>query len=202
MAGPRAEHSGQARHSDGRTGEAEQSLAEAENAYRLAVKLDGRQAEAHIALVEFLSGRTLPNGQPDPRQAQKTKEALVEAMSDLPARESHAAFARMYEAVRDKEHAELEYKAALDAFPDDPATIREVAFFYLRAKELNTATPLLQKLVDGKKTPLGDLIGPHEASKSPIAMNYLLLVIFNHSHHFSITTKNFVSIPNDEFVRV
>lgn len=64
----------------------------------------------------------------------------------------------MYEAVRDKEHAELEYKAALDAFPDDPATIREVAFFYLRAKELNTATPLLQKLVDGKKTPLGDLV--------------------------------------------
>ena len=41
----------------------------------------------------------------------------------------------MYEAVRDKENAEAEYKAVLAAAPEDVTIIRAVADFYSLCRE-------------------------------------------------------------------
>ena len=120
---------------DGRDAEAKTDVAEAEKAFRRAVELNDKCARGPDCAGRVLERRTRPD------QTQKAKEALVEARLRLPVKESHAAFAQMYEAVRDKENAEAEYKAALAAAPEDVTIIRAVADFYLRAEHARRRSP-------------------------------------------------------------
>ena len=74
------------------------------------------------------------------------REDVRKARAHLPPKESHLAFAQMYEFLKDKENAQKEYEAAYAVAADDPTNIRSLADFYCAPRGWTTPTPCWKNL--------------------------------------------------------
>ncbi|MBX6312993.1 MAG: tetratricopeptide repeat protein [Isosphaeraceae bacterium] len=113
--------------------------AAAEAELRRAVMMAEDAPDPWVALVQFLA-RT--------GQKPQAEAALREAQRKLPPGQAPLALARCYEAIGQGAQAEQQYRAALAARPDDVATLRGAAAFYLRTGQLLKAEPPLRRLLD------------------------------------------------------
>jgi tetratricopeptide (TPR) repeat protein len=112
--------------------------AEAEKSLLLAIGLKTDSADSWSALVHLLvtAGRTA--------DARKTIEQAAAQIAPL---RSALALGTMWETVGDLEQARHFYKTALQA---DPTVAREVAEFYVRVQDWDSAEPLLAHIYEGK----------------------------------------------------
>lgn len=113
--------------------------AEAEAAFRLAVKHGPQEGAAWVTLIRQL----VRNG--------KTAEArtlLEEAREALPEQKRALAMAQCYEALGDNEQAEEQYVAAMEANPDDDSIVRSLATFYVGIRRHDKAGVLLEQLIE------------------------------------------------------
>jgi tetratricopeptide (TPR) repeat protein len=117
--------------------------AEAEAAFRKAVELADTVPETWASLVLFLA-RT------DPKRAEAE---LEKAKTKIARNQLPLVLAPAYEALGRVEPAEVQYRAALDAKPADPAVMRAVASFYARTGQAAKAVPVLKKLVGEPQVP-------------------------------------------------
>ncbi len=112
--------------------------AEAEPVLRRAVELAGNVPDAWVALIQYLA-RT--------GQQEKAEAALREARDKLRREQAPLALAQCYEAVNRPDQALELYRTALAAHPEDIATLRGVASFYLRQGRADDARPHLEKTI-------------------------------------------------------
>jgi tetratricopeptide (TPR) repeat protein len=114
---------------------------EAAEKFRAAVTLAGKEPDAWVAFVYFLS-----------RTGQKEKAAAVvaEAQAKLPPAERPLALAQCYEGLGQPEKATTQYEAALKVSPDDGHVLRGAVHFYLRAGLPRQAEPYLVRLLGDK----------------------------------------------------
>ena len=164
---------------DGRIPEAEKKFSQAEKAFRRAIAINDKVPEAWMALVAFLTGLNKD------ALTKKAMEDVEDARAHLPPKESHLAFAQMYEALgkshvtlaqryasmnekeharseneaalKDQENAQKEYEAAYAIAPDDPTNIRSLADFYLRRE------------AGGRPAPAAKTCRPEENDPAPTA---------------------------------
>ncbi|WP_406695911.1 tetratricopeptide repeat protein [Singulisphaera sp. Ch08] len=115
--------------------------AKAEAALRRALELGESVPETWIAWVEYLS-RT--------GQKAKAEAAIPQAQRKLPPDRAPLALALCYTATGQLDRAEELYQTTLAARPNDPATLRVVADFYLRTGQQAKADPYLKKLLDAR----------------------------------------------------
>jgi tetratricopeptide (TPR) repeat protein len=123
-------------------GQAEESAASmqgAERALRDAVKLGDAVPDAWISLVGFLAA----NGEKEQAAA-----IIEQARLKLSADSAPLALAQCYEIIGDKDRAEEQYNAAIDAQPDNAAILRSIATFYLRFGLSQKAELPLQRLLE------------------------------------------------------
>jgi tetratricopeptide (TPR) repeat protein len=117
--------------------------AEAEKALRKAVEVGGADApEAFVGLVLFLARND---------RLDEAKAVTAEAARRLPADKQTLPLAVCHEAVGDREAAEKQYRAALEAQPDDAVALRNLANFYLRSGQVAKAEAALRGLVEKAK---------------------------------------------------
>jgi tetratricopeptide (TPR) repeat protein len=110
---------------------------QAEKDLRRVVELEPKLAEAWLTLVRCLV---------QAGQMERAHDAVQQASGRLPAREAALALAQCHELVRDEKEARACYQAALAVQPDDVATLRSAADFFLRTGPPDEAVPLLRKL--------------------------------------------------------
>ncbi len=97
--------------------------AEAEAAFRQAIKLNNTSPDGWTALVQFaIRGKDLP----------KAEEALLEAEKSIPRAEAPLHLARFNEWLDHPDRAKELYDAALAAKPDDTNVRLNLAYFHLR----------------------------------------------------------------------
>ncbi len=110
---------------------------EAEKQFRRAVELAPQVPDTWLALVRHLAG------------VQKLSEAekVIDQARDRLAKDSQIlTLAACFEAIGRLDRAGEEYRQALDAQPRNPAVLRNVASFYLRAGRADDAEPILTRL--------------------------------------------------------
>jgi tetratricopeptide (TPR) repeat protein len=83
-------------------------------------------------------------------QQEKGQAVIAEARRKLPSDTAPLALASCYEALRQFEPAESQYRAALAASPDSAHVLRRVAAFYLSKGRVEPATELLERMLEGK----------------------------------------------------
>jgi tetratricopeptide (TPR) repeat protein len=115
--------------------------AEAEPAFRRAVRLAPKVPDTWVALVQYLARL----GQKD-----KARAAIEEALRHIPRQHADLPLAQCYEAVGDLNRARELQEAALRAQPEHVPTLEQVAKFYLRTNQPAKAYPLLERLADSK----------------------------------------------------
>jgi tetratricopeptide (TPR) repeat protein len=115
--------------------------AKAEPALRRALELADTVPETWIAWVEYL----FRTGQKDQAEA-----AIQQAQRKLPPDSAPLALALCYLATGHPDLAEERYQATLAARPNDPATLRVVADFYLRTGQNPKADPYLKRILDAR----------------------------------------------------
>ncbi|SIO61511.1 Tfp pilus assembly protein PilF [Singulisphaera sp. GP187] len=113
--------------------------AKAEAALRRGLELADSVPETWIAWVEYLS-RT--------DQKALAEAAIARAKSKLPPDQAPLTLALCYMAMGQPDRAEEQYQQTLAARPNDPATLRIIADFYLRSGQNSKADPYLKKIVD------------------------------------------------------
>jgi len=120
--------------------EAEQLLAEAEQAFVRATEVAEDIAATWAALIRFYT---------ETNQLDKAETAVARAEEKIPPENAAIALAQCYEAMNDTERAQKKYEEALAAEPGDPVTVRYAANFHLRTGNVAAAEELLGRLVDG-----------------------------------------------------
>jgi tetratricopeptide (TPR) repeat protein len=115
--------------------------AEAEKALRRAVQLAKSVPETWVALVRFLA---------DSGKLDQARAEVEKACTQLPGATTSLALAQCYEMIREPGRAGEVYKAALQARPDEPVTVRAAVTFLLRSSHLPEAEQQLRRLLDGK----------------------------------------------------
>jgi len=121
--------------------------AETEGEFHRAVELAENEPETWLAWVSYLA-----------RSGQKplAEQAIEEARRKLPAAVAPLVLARCVEQVGPRDKAEEQYRAALAARPDDPATLGAVGAFYAMGGKPEQAQPLFRKILDPRlKAPPG-----------------------------------------------
>jgi len=140
---------------------------EAEKQFRRAVELAPQVPDTWLALVRHLAG------------AQKRSEAekVIDQARDRLSKDSQLpTLAACFEAIGRLDRADEEYRHALDAQPRNPAVLRNVASFYLRAGRADDAEPILKRLMN---VPLPNGRGSEsngrgsESAKLPIQVLYV-----------------------------
>lgn len=112
---------------------------EAEVALKQAVRLAEKDPDVWVALVQFLTR----NGERARAETvTRDAEAKLSATGDL------LALAQCYETVGLAEQAEVQYRAATAAKPNDLLTLRGVASFYLRRGQVEKSEPYFRKMID------------------------------------------------------
>jgi tetratricopeptide (TPR) repeat protein len=111
----------------------------AEAAMRKACELADAPPEAWVSLVYFL----MTGGR-------KAEAAVAVARMEkaVPEKSAVLAYAQCYDAVGDRDKAARYYAQALASKPDDPATLRGVATYYLRTNQLPEAKRMLKRLAE------------------------------------------------------
>jgi tetratricopeptide (TPR) repeat protein len=126
----------------GRRGEAETLRAEAEQVLRQAVALAGDRPGTWLALVQFLAATNL-----------KKAEVVVEQVQQAPLGEQRSStLARCYELIGRRDQAGAMYLAAVEAKPDDPVALRDLARYQILSGQIRDAEPTLLKLIENKST--------------------------------------------------
>jgi tetratricopeptide (TPR) repeat protein len=115
--------------------------AEAEAAFRRAIRLQPHADDAWVAWVTFLA--SLPD-------RKKAEEAAAEARITLRGPEHAVALAVCFEAAGKSAEAENVLLEALKNQPDDLALQRQLAAIYWRRGDLEKAHPLLTRLSEGR----------------------------------------------------
>jgi tetratricopeptide (TPR) repeat protein len=116
---------------------------DAEPVLRRAVALAPTVPDAWVALIQYLTRA----GDLD-----KAVATLTEARGKLPAAQATLPLAQCYEAVGRTEEARAVYRAALDARPEDLATVLSAASFFIRVGPVAEARSLVRKIIDKKAT--------------------------------------------------
>jgi tetratricopeptide (TPR) repeat protein len=114
---------------------------EADDALNEAVKISPSAPEGWVALVQHY-GRT--------RRTDKATETIETARARIDPKEGPLALAQCYAAVNQPQKAKEEFAKALAARPDDVATLRVAADYYLRVDDLAQAENCLRRLAEGK----------------------------------------------------
>jgi tetratricopeptide (TPR) repeat protein len=112
---------------------------EAEKAFRRAVELGPSLPGTWLTLVEHLARAGRRN---------EARAALGEAAKALPPEQGRIPLALGHLLVGEPQQAQQLVESALAARPDDSATLRAAAAFYLRQAQPDRATPLLGRLLD------------------------------------------------------
>ncbi len=115
----------------GRTDESEDSL-------RKAVELQPEEPAAWVALVLFLA------------QTEKTEEAeaaIEKAKQSLPEQQVPLVLGLCYEQLRRLDEAEEQYRAAVEANPDNVGLAQNLVAFYMRNRRPTDAEPVLRELI-------------------------------------------------------
>ncbi len=129
--------------SEGRTADAQTTLAEAEAALRKAVEQAPAEPLPWLALVRFYA-RT--------DQSDKAEETLASAEEKLPSDEAPLALAQCCELLGRTEEAEQRYREALRRDPKDMTALRQAVRFFLRAGKADQSEALLEGLVSQGET--------------------------------------------------
>jgi tetratricopeptide (TPR) repeat protein len=112
----------------------------AEEMLRRAVALADREPDPRVALVLLLA----------PHDRKRALAALEEARRLLPP----LALGACYEAVGQLAEAKQQYAAALEAQPDNPDILQNVAAFFTRTGQFLDAEPVLRRLLEpGRRSP-------------------------------------------------
>jgi tetratricopeptide (TPR) repeat protein len=106
-----------------------------------AVELDPGLPDAWLAYVEYLV---------QGRQLDQAKAAVDAARKALPAERSAGTLGRCLALIGEIQQAEALFRAAVISRPNDPATLRSAAGFYVERRRYEQAQPLLTKLADPK----------------------------------------------------
>lgn len=106
---------------------------------RAAIELDRSAPGPWVVLVQTLARIG---------DVQAAKDVIAEAKSSIKPQERPAALARAYELIKDYPQAEQSYREALEDAPDDWATVRSFANFYMETDRQQQAEPLLNRLVN------------------------------------------------------
>lgn len=131
----------QAKRDDAHQGDSAQTLTEAEASLRRAVELAPQSSEAWASLVRFLN---LENRRPD------AEAVLQQAKSRLALERAPLILGSCYEAMGQRDAAAKEYERALSQSPEDPATLRQAAAFFVRAAASQLAEPHLRRILSAK----------------------------------------------------
>jgi tetratricopeptide (TPR) repeat protein len=113
--------------------------ADAEAYLRRAVELAADAPEAWVALIQHLAHEG---------EKEKAEEAIRAAERKLSRKQAPLALAQCYEALKQMDQAHKLYKEALTAQPDDVATRRNLANFYLRRGQVREAEPHLRRIIE------------------------------------------------------
>jgi predicted Zn-dependent protease len=114
---------------------------EAEHKLRRAALLAPQEPEPWVALVQFLTSQ---------KRTEDARAAIEQAGKRVAPAKAPLALAQCAEALGDTAGAARQYAAALEKRPDDVTVLRPVASFQLRSGRVREATPLLERVVDGK----------------------------------------------------
>jgi len=109
----------------------------AEAKLRQAVELGSDVGETWVALVQFLARR----------DAAEAKKVIAEAQKKLPAEQAPLALAQCYEVIGELDTAETQYRAAVQAKPNDMAVQRSAASFWLRLGKADVANRALRDIM-------------------------------------------------------
>jgi cellulose synthase operon protein C len=130
---------------EGNKAESEQRRDEADQAYRKAVSLAGLEPESWVALVGFQAATG---------QKLAAEASIKDAQAVLPKEKVPLALAQCYAAMGRPDQADVFYREALKAAPDDVATLRSAANFSIGWRRLSDAEPHLRHLIKlQSKTP-------------------------------------------------
>jgi tetratricopeptide (TPR) repeat protein len=126
---------------ENRESKAVQFQGDAEKAFRRTLALKGTCVEGWVGLVRLLASAG---------HSGEALEAIAEfQQKKFPPEQTNLALAWMYESVGDTKEATRRYEQARAAMPTQPAILREVASFYLRAGKHEAAEALLKTLTNG-----------------------------------------------------
>lgn len=116
---------------------------EAEAELKKAVDMEKAAPDAWLALVLHYA-RT--------RQIEKATEAIEQARQKLPAAQAPKILAACYLAIGKRAQAEEQYKTALEATPNDPTTLRNLATLYIAGNQPTQAESVLRAMIDVEKS--------------------------------------------------
>ena len=122
-------------------------FSEAEKALRAAVALGPDVPEAWVALVQFLAGMG---------RTSQAEDAVGETQGKLPAEQASLALGPCYEALGNLSEAAGYFEAVLAQHPNDPAAMRRLIEFRLRAGNLDEAERHLRTLMAGQASARAD----------------------------------------------
>jgi tetratricopeptide (TPR) repeat protein len=112
-----------------------------EEELRRAVELGPAQPDAWLAYVGYLV---------QSKQTDAARDAIEEARKALPKDRVASTVAQCLALVGEAKQAEALYRTSLTEKPNDPATLRAAAGFYVDQRRYDQAQPLLAKLIDPK----------------------------------------------------
>ena len=114
--------------------------AEAEAAFRQAVRLAAKEPDTWLALVDFLAGSN---------QRAKAMEVIGQAERvELPADQRSLVLAQCWVIVGDREKANAHFQAALQVQPNNILALRSFANALVRAGQSREAEPLLRRILE------------------------------------------------------
>ena len=113
----------------------------AEKSLRRACQIAPNRAECRVELVQLLAATN---------QMDKAHVAADDAREMIPLGSSPLAMGYIHEALGETKQAGESYEKALKLRPDFLLAIRVLADFYVRNQDFQHATPLIQRLLDGK----------------------------------------------------
>jgi tetratricopeptide (TPR) repeat protein len=122
---------------------------EAEATLKRAIELGGDSPDAWIALVHFFVHTD---------QKDRAEAVLQEAQQKVPPDQAALTVAVGYEILGQTVLAEQQFRQAVAARPDDAATRRSAALFYLRREQFPNAEPHLRKLLTVKPAPAPEVV--------------------------------------------
>jgi tetratricopeptide (TPR) repeat protein len=114
---------------------------DASKEFRRAIELGPALPEAWLAHVECLAGA---------KRLDEAKAAIEVARKALPADQSAATLAQCLAMVGETKEADALFRSVLAARPNDPATLRAAARFYMAQRSDDQALALLTRLADPK----------------------------------------------------
>jgi tetratricopeptide (TPR) repeat protein len=126
----------------------------AEKHLRRAVELEPTAPETWVALVQFLAVRG---------RIKDAEAEVKQAATQLPREKRALALAPCYEVLNRFDQALEQYEIAARTGPDDLATLRASAGFYLRALRPQLAEPLLRRIIERKGSSASDVAWARQA---------------------------------------